>query len=117
MVSRRTLAWLCVLVLSAFAVFPAVSHVRPSASSQSSISAQYSSGAQVVVADGGRPQPPPIPFPRGGMKTVVADGRSPQPKPIPFSASRGGLHTLVADGGRPQPAPIPFSKSREVLPA
>jgi hypothetical protein len=118
MLSRRTAAGLCVLVLFVFAVVLAVSPIHFLATSRSSFCTLNSGGARILLADGGSPQPKPIPFSasRGGVNTLVADGGSPQPKPIPFSVSRGA-QTLAADGGSPQPPPIPFPRSREVLAA
>jgi hypothetical protein len=64
-----------------------------------------------LSADGGSPEPPPIPLAQ--PKPLLADGGSPEPPPIPLAQPR----LLLADGGSPEPPPIPLAQPRFQLAA
>jgi hypothetical protein len=57
-----------------------------------------SSNPKILAADGGAPQPTPLP-----LKKL---------RPTPQSLQSTSLKTLAADGGAPQPTPLPLKKLR-----
>ena len=74
-------------------------------------SALSPSRANAVLADGGKPMPPPPPIVPGASASSVsiltADGGKPMPPPPPIvpGASASSVSILTADGGKPMPPP------------
>ncbi len=66
---------------------------------------------EMLSADGGSPEPPPIPLAQ--PMPLLADGGSPEPPPIPLAQPM----PLLADGGSPEPPPIPLAQPRFELAA
>jgi hypothetical protein len=96
---KKAIWVLCVLAIPVVYCSGSISHTNKLRGNLVS-PAVPSSSLKILAADGGAPQPPPLPLPKKKLM--------PAPQSLPSSS----LTILTADGGAPQPPPLPLPKKK-----